>query len=197
MVREGDEFAALYRAARVRKGGADEELLRRYQRELGAFIRKRLGRSSRQAWEDIRQEAMIEVLGRLAVYPPDLTERAFRSYLFQTAKRRVGIWVRRKREGYADSVLSCGEIDAPCAHMGPATEAGVRDEYRRMRELISGLRAIHAGVLRCVVLDRLSLQETAYLLGLTEDATRKRLRRAGAELSRLLGEEPPEILSAP
>ncbi len=181
------DFTALYGAARARKIGATEELLRAYQAELGAFIRRRLGWRAREAWEDIRQDTMITVVDRLCSYPADLHEAEFRAYLFQTAKRKIWKHHRRRSHELYSVDGSRGVFD-PCAEgMGPATEAGVRDECRRIGELIQKLRSVHAVVLRCVLLEHRSVGETASVLGLSEDAARKRLQRAGAELVRLLG----------
>jgi RNA polymerase sigma factor (sigma-70 family) len=191
------EFTALYRAARARDPGADEELLRRFQTALGYYIRHRLGMRAREAWEDIRQDTLITVLDRLESYPEEMHENEFQAFLFQTAKRKVSNYLRSSPIALDRVCPLSARFDAPADAMGPATTAGVRDECRRIRERISELRSIHAGVLRCVLLECRTLSETASLLGLTEEAARKRLQRASAELLRLLGADAREVPANP
>jgi RNA polymerase sigma factor (sigma-70 family) len=180
-------FTALYHAAKSGRDGAAEELLHHFQIELGAYIRPRLGARARGAWEDIRQETLITVLGRLPAYPDHLGEDAFRAYLFQTAKRKISTYLRRPNRVLQGEAGGAPVQATIATGMGPATQAGMRDEIRRVRALILGLRSSYAGVLRCIVLESRSIRDTALALGLSEDAVKKRYYRASIELRRLLG----------
>ena len=68
---------------------------------------------------------------------------------------------------------------------GVADQVVVRDEVRRVVDLLDRLKASDAEVLRLAAWERLDTQQIADVLGITSDAAKQRLSRARTRLARL------------
>lgn len=169
----------------------DEELIRRIQageRELlaelpGRFIgplfdffrRNRVGEHDA---EDLVQETLLQCMASLGAFRGKC---AFRTWLFRMAKNRVIDRARRPRQ----ERLAEGSEDDLVA------PPGGRLRVDRVREAIPRLIPARREVVRLVHEEDLTTAEAAARLGKSEQAVRKELSRAYADLRVLLaaGEE--------
>ena len=167
---------ALVAALRARERGAVDELYRRYHERVWAFL-VRLCRSRQEA-EDLFQETWLAAARHAHRLEPDSQLVA---WLFTIARnqhrgaRRFLMFDFRKRDRVQHEPLP----DAP----RPDVEAEQRARARALATAFDALDDAHREVLVLAVIEGLSSAEVGRVLGLREDAVRKRVSRARAELA--------------
>ncbi len=174
-------FNQLYRSACAEDRSAQDGLVRLYWVELGAFVERITGPTIKQRVdpEDLRLLALETFLRRLPTFPKDLSEDEVRARLFQIAKWSVADVC--KREQRETPVASWGALanDDTLPSRGAVTQA---DDRRMLRDIIGRMKPEYADVLRCSVLEGLTVEQAAAELGITEENARKRLLRAKKQL---------------
>ena len=181
------EFAELYASARAGDERAFAAIVARFRDRLQRFIERRMGAQVRRRCEpdDIFQNVMLTLLGRIAGYPEGLDEDELRAYAFQIAKWKIADVLKRgDREG-GESVLPSGDLPARAPSEGPVT---VNDERRWTRDEIAALPDNFATVMRLYYVDGRSAAEIAQELGLSVDNVKQRLSRGRSRLKERWGE---------
>jgi RNA polymerase sigma-70 factor (ECF subfamily) len=153
-----------------------EDLHARYRSPLYAFFRRRL--ASREAAEDLSQEAWLAVLRSVVRYEP---RALFRTYLYGIALKLVaGEWrksARQKVTAITDELVSEG-----CAVAG-----------HWVQEALGKLDGTEREILMLREYEQLSYTEIAELLHIPVNTVRSRLFRARLALKQLLEPVTPAI----
>lgn len=173
------EDAALVAALRRRDARAFDAVYARYQGRLWSFLVRLAGR--REVAEDLFQETWMQV----ARYAERLEEDTdLKAWLFTVARNRYRSYRRWAVLGWSRSepISVEPEGDAP----GPEVAAAARAEVAAVEEGLRELGAAHREVLLLAAVEGLDSTQVAAVLGIREDAARKRLSRARAELAEWL-----------
>ncbi len=171
--------AELVARLRRRDPRAFDDLYARYHPRLFGFLVRLSGR--RDVAEDLFQDTWLAVArhaGRLA----EDTDLA--AWLFTIARNRYRSHRRSAVLDLARAALFSRE-PAPAAP-GPEGAADARAEVAALEEALRSLAAGHREVLLLGAVEGLETAQVARVLGLREDAARKRLSRARAELAACL-----------
>lgn len=174
-------FKDHYAAARAGDEAAFARIVSRFRDRLERFIDRRMGAQVRRRCEpdDIFQNVMLTLLGRISGYPGDLDEDELRAYAFQIAKWKIADVLKRgDREG-GESVLPSAELPAGAPSEGPVT---LNDERRWTREEIATLPDTFADVMRLYYVEGKSASQIATDLELSLDNVKQRLSRGRARL---------------
>jgi RNA polymerase sigma-70 factor (ECF subfamily) len=172
---EADE-AALVAGLRRRDPRAFDAVYARFRGRLWSFLVRLAGR--RDVAEDLFQDTWL-LVARHAERLEDGTD--LRAWLFTVARNRYRSYRRW-------SVLDLGRLDLfgrepmPEAS-GPEGAAAARAEVAAVEEALRALPAAHREVLLLAGVEGLDSGQVAAVLGIRDDAARKRLSRARAELA--------------
>lgn len=171
---------ALVAALRRRDAGAFDELYRRHHPRIWAFLARLTG--DRSEAEDLFQETWLSA----ARHAHRLAEDSeLLPWLFTIARnkhrgaRRFLLFDLRRKEGFALEPLAQGALP-------PDELVHARARAAEVSEAVEVLGDAHREILLLSIVEGLDARQVAGVLGLREDAVRKRLSRARAELSALL-----------
>ena len=148
----------------------------------------------REASSDCGQEAMIRIWRSLDSYRGDC---AFESWVYRIAANCCMDWLRKKKRDRSVSMEPMREQGFDPADTSPGTEDQViaKDERRRLREAIALLPEDQREALVLTQLERISYEEAARMLDVSEGTVKSRVNRAKARLKEILTSEGE--LSAP
>ena len=143
---------------------------------------------NREAAEDCGQEAMIRIWRNLANYRG---ECALESWVYRIAANCCMDWLRKKKRDQSVSMEPMVEQGFDPADDAPGTEAQVvaKDERQRLREAIALLPDDQREALILTQLEKVSYEETAQALGVSEGTVKSRVNRAKARLKEILSAE--------
>jgi RNA polymerase sigma-70 factor (ECF subfamily) len=159
------------------------EVYRLYHARIWRFL-VRLAGSVAEA-EDLFQETWLAAARHAQVIR---AETALLPWLYTIARNkhrnalRFRFVDRRRRE----------EVD-PLPSVGPDEAADARVRTERTARAFARLPAAHREVLLLCLVEGLETREVAGVLGIREEAVRKRLSRARQDLARQLGMKPGEV----
>jgi len=148
----------------------------------------------REASSDCGQEAMIRIWRALDSYRGDC---AFESWIYRIAANCCMDWLRKKKRDRSVSMEPMRDQGFDPADTSPGTEAQViaKDERRRLREAIALLPEDQREALVLTQLERVSYEEAARMLDVSEGTVKSRVNRAKARLKEIL--TPEGELSSP
>ena len=148
----------------------------------------------REASSDCGQEAMIRIWRALNSYRGDC---AFESWVFRIAANCCMDWLRKKKRDRSVSIEPMKDQGFDPADTSPGTEAQLiaKDERRRLREAIALLPEDQREALVLTQLERVSYEEAARMLDVSEGTVKSRVNRAKARLKEIL--TPEGELSSP
>ena len=143
---------------------------------------------NREAAEDCGQEAMIRIWRNLANYRGDC---ALESWVYRIAANCCMDWLRKKKRDRSVSMEPLAEQGFDPADEAPGTEeqAVAKDERQRLREAVALLPDDQREALVLTQLERVSNEETAKVLGVSEGTVKSRVNRAKARLKEILSAE--------
>ena len=143
---------------------------------------------NREAAEDCGQEAMIRIWRNLANYRG---ECALESWVYRIADNCCMDWLRKKKRDQSVSMEPMVEQGFDPADDAPGTEAQVvaKDERQRLREAIALLPDDQREALILTQLEKVSYEEAAQALGVSEGTVKSRVNRAKARLKEILSAE--------
>ena len=165
---------------RLREPKAFDELYARYREEIWRFLRRLSGRDDLA--EDLFQETWLAA-ARHAHRLLEDTRLLPWLYTIARNKQRNALRLRFFDEGRRTG--SAAEPIAPAET--PEQQAQLRAQARAVTEAFGRLAEAHREILLLTVVEGLDAKAVAAILDLREDAVRKRLSRARAELLRLTG----------
>jgi RNA polymerase sigma-70 factor (ECF subfamily) len=173
------EDRALVLALRRRDAGAFDELYRRYHARIWAFLARLCG--DRAEAEDLFQETWLAV----ARHAHRLAEDSeLVAWLYTIARnqhrsaRRFLLFDLRRKERFA--------LEPMASPLPPDEAAALKARAEDVVAAFEALGEAHREVLLLSLVEGLETAQVAAVLGLREDAVRKRLSRARAELAALL-----------
>ena len=142
----------------------------------------------REASSDCGQEAMIRIWRALDSYRGDC---AFESWVYRIAANCCMDWLRKKKRDRSVSMEPMRDQGFDPADTSPGTEAQViaKDEHRRLREAIALLPEDQREALVLTQLERVSYEEAARMLDVSEGTVKSRVNRAKARLKEILTSE--------
>ena len=142
----------------------------------------------REASSDCGQEAMIRIWRALDSYRGDC---AFESWVYRIAANCCMDWLRKKKRDRSISMEPMRDQGFDPADTSPGTEAQViaKDESRRLREAIALLPEDQREALVLTQLERVSYEEAARMLDVSEGTVKSRVNRAKARLKEILTSE--------
>ena len=148
----------------------------------------------REASSDCGQEAMIRIWRALDNYRGDC---AFESWVYRIAANCCMDWLRKRKRDRSVSIEPMKDQGFDPADTSPGTEAQViaKDERRRLREAIALLPEDQREALVLTQLERVSYEESARMLDISEGTVKSRVNRAKARLKEIL--TPEGELSSP
>jgi len=148
----------------------------------------------REASSDCGQEAMIRIWRALDSYRGDC---AFESWVYRIAANCCMDWLRKKKRDRSVSMEPMRDQGFDPADTSPGTEAQViaKDERHRLREAIALLPEDQREALVLTQLERVSYEEAAQMLDVSEGTVKSRVNRAKARLKEIL--TPEGELSSP
>jgi RNA polymerase sigma-70 factor (ECF subfamily) len=177
----------------LRRGdpAAFDELYRRHHARVWAFLMRLTGRLSDA--EDLFQETWLAAARHAKRLAPDSDPLP---WLYTIARnqhrsaRRFVLFDTRKRELFAFEPIAPPQL--------PDEHADARARGRALAEAFDDLPEAHREVLLLCLVEGLDTRQVAAILDLREDAVRKRLSRARAELAsrleaRQTGEGSPNV----
>ena len=143
---------------------------------------------NREAAEDCGQEAMIRIWRNLGNYRG---ECALESWVYRIAANCCMDWLRKKKRDKSVSMEPLREQGFDPADETPGTEEQVvaKDEKQRLREAIRQLPDDQREALILTQLEKVSYEEAARSLGVSEGTVKSRVNRAKARLKEILSEE--------
>ena len=142
----------------------------------------------REASSDCGQEAMIRIWRALDSYRGDC---AFESWVYRIAANCCMDWLRKKKRDRSVSMEPMRDQGFDPADTSPGTEAQViaKDERHRLREAIALLPEDQREALVLTQLERVSYEEAARMLDVSEGTVKSRVNRAKARLKEILTSE--------
>ena len=142
----------------------------------------------REASLDCGQEAMIRIWRALDSYRGDC---AFESWVYRIAANCCMDWLRKKKRDRSVSMEPMRDQGFDPADTSPGTEAQViaQDESLRLREAIALLPEDQREALVLTQLERVSYEEAARMLDVSEGTVKSRVNRAKARLKEILTSE--------
>jgi RNA polymerase sigma-70 factor (ECF subfamily) len=183
----GSSERALVAALRQRDPGAFDALYRRHHARIWTFLARLTG--DRIEAQDLFQETWLAA----AKHAHRLAEDSeLLPWLYTIARnkhrssRRFLLFDLRKKERFA--------LEPASSPIAPDEHAAMRARAAEVAEAFEALADAHREVLLLSLVEGLETRHVAEVLGLREDAVRKRLSRARAELAALLGSREPELV---
>lgn len=176
--------AALVAALRRRDPGAFDELYRRHHQRIWVFLARLT--ADRAETEDLFQDTWLAAAKHAHRLAP---ESELLPWLYTIARnkhrssRRFLLFDLRKKERFA--------LEPPMSVLAPDEHAAVRARAADLCDAFDALADAHREVLLLCLVEGLDTRQVATVLGLREDAVRKRLSRARAELAARLGTRDP------
>ena len=181
-LREADESHLVRRTARGDRR-AFEELYRRTAPWLAVRLRRRC--SDEQIVAEVMQETYLAVWRAAGSFAGQAAGGTAVGWLWTIAARRL-VDAFRRRAHHADPPPSAvAEVSAPAAEDEVLSNTVGTDVGDALRRLAPELRQ----VLQAMVLDGLTVRETAVLLGVPEGTVKTRARRARIAMRAQLREE--------
>jgi RNA polymerase sigma-70 factor (ECF subfamily) len=168
--------AELVGRLRQRDPRAFDEVYARYHARLWSFLVRLSGR--REVAEDLFQDAWLSV-ARSADRLDEDTDLA--AWLFTVARNRYRSWRRWAVLDFTRRELFAREADEVAP--GPEAAATARAEVAELAAALARIAPAHREVLLLALVEGLETAQVAEVLGIREDAARKRLSRARAELA--------------
>jgi len=172
-----DPVAELLQSARSGDRDARERLAAYAERRVAAFVSRRMGASDRR-WvesQDVVQQCVLEVLGRLGTLPPDAGEKQLVARLIRTAESRILDLHRKYRREIGASILSTGFDPAGSVEStGPVTRA---DEVRFIESVLDELPEKYSAIVRARIIDGESFVHIGKRLRIPPDTARRRFDR--------------------
>ena len=173
-----------------RAQSGDPEAFERLMEPLGQLVWRVCWHytGNREAAEDCGQEAMIRIWRNLANYRG---ECALESWVYRIAANCCMDWLRKKKRDQSVSMEPMVEQGFDPADDAPGTEAQVvaKDERQRLREAIALLPDDQREALILTQLEKVSYEEAAQALGVSEGTVKSRVNRAKARLKEILSAE--------
>jgi RNA polymerase sigma factor (sigma-70 family) len=175
--------AELVRRVRGGDDGAFEELFRRYESRIRAFVARRVGDRARA--EDLTQEAFLSALRRLRATDSEI---AFKPWLFQIALNATIDQHRRASRAEEVSVdqrerMRPSDRGRLVGVAGPETEALTKERMRHLQGAFDELSETHHKVLVMRELEGRSYREIGEQLELSQPAVESALFRARRRLA--------------
>jgi len=172
----------LVEAVRTGDDPAFEELYRRYQPRIAAFVRRKVGDSARA--EDIAQDVFFSALRRLRATDAEID---FKPWVFQIASNAaIDNWRRTSRaeEISVDADEGMRQSDRVRLTGAPAPESVLVDKERfeHLRGAFDELSDMHTRILVMRELEGLSYREIAERLDVTRGSVESTLFRARRRL---------------
>ena len=168
---------------RRRHPGAFEELFRRYKDRVWRFLIRMVGRP--QVAEDLFQETWLAA-ARNAHRLRRETQLVAWLLTIARNKHRNGLrFLMTEQRKHAELLVATGEPPVPSA--APEEAADARREAARVAAAFARLPLPYREVLLLALVEGLETREIARVLSLREEAVRKRISRARAELARASG----------
>ena len=143
---------------------------------------------NREAAEDCGQETMIRIWRNLESYRGDC---ALESWIYRIAANCCMDYLRKKKRDQSVSMEPLREQGFDPADPSPGTEDRVVsvDEHQRLRKAITQLPDEQREALILTQLEKISYEEAAQMLGVSEGTVKSRVNRAKARLKEILSEE--------
>ena len=140
---------------------------------------------NRESAEDCGQETMIRIWRSLDSYRGDC---ALESWVYRIAANCCMDYLRKKKRDKSVSMEPMREQGFDPADPSPGTEEQVvaADEQKRLREAITQLPEDQREALIMTQLEKVSYEEAAKLLGVSEGTIKSRVNRAKARLKEIL-----------
>jgi RNA polymerase sigma-70 factor (ECF subfamily) len=159
--------------------GAARTLFQRYFDALYRFFRTKTDDGT----EDLIQETFLAcVTHRERFQAAD----SFRCYLFGVARNVLRMHFRKKRN--ADVPVDMGEMSVADVMQGPSTLLAQKAEHRLLLEGLRRLPVDQQIALELYLWEGMTARELGDVFGTGEEAARSRVRRARAQLQKILGE---------
>ncbi|HEY0709836.1 MAG TPA: RNA polymerase sigma factor [Polyangia bacterium] len=171
---------------RQRRPGAFDEMFRRYKDRIWRFLVGLTGRTDRA--EDLFQETWLAAARNAHNLRAD---SLLGPWLLTIARNKHRNGLRSLLCDHNKHTAFEGESSRGRAASPPDETAHIRQVTARVANALAGLPVIHREVLLLSVQEELDIRAMATVLGLREDAVRKRLSRARAELAHASGVESP------
>ena len=160
---------------RQRQPGAFDEVFRRYKDRIWRFLVGLAGRTDRA--EDLFQETWLAAARNAHNLR---TESLLQPWLFTIARNKHRNSLRSSAYDQSKhEALKRHPLQSPPA-CPPDERAHVRQVTARVAHALAGLPLVHREALLLSVQEGLDIRQMAAVLGLREDAVRKRLSRARA-----------------
>jgi RNA polymerase sigma factor (sigma-70 family) len=172
----------LVQAVRAGDDAAFEELYRRYQPRIAAYVR-RMARDSTRA-EDIAQDAFLSALRRMRATDAEI---AFKPWIFEIARNAaIDHWRRSSRAEEvsvdADDGLRQSDRLRLIGPAGPESVLVDKERLEHLRGAIDELSDVHSRILVMRELEGLSYREIAERLDLSRSSVESALFRARRRL---------------
>ncbi len=180
-VNPGSSDAERVQRLRRREPGAFEAIYREHRDRIWQFLYRLSGR--KDVAEDLFQDTWLAA-ARNAHRLRDDTQILPWLYTIARNKHRNGVRFR-----FFDEHRRVAASASPStASLAPDAEVDARRRAQSVADALGRLPEVHREVLLLHFVEGLETADVARVLALREDAVRKRLSRARAELGRLLGE---------
>ena len=171
-----DRGSGLVSGLRRRDPRAFDAVHAQFHARLRGFLCRLTRR--RDVAEDLAQEVWLQVARHADRLAPE-TDLA--AWLFTIAKNRYRSF--RRRSTVESNYLGALTREPPDAPTLPDAAASARAEVAAVEGALGAISAAHREVLLLALVDGLDAAQVGAVLGVREDAARKRLSRARAELA--------------
>jgi RNA polymerase sigma factor (sigma-70 family) len=173
---------ALVEAVRGGDDSAFEELYRRYQPRIAAYVRRMV--RDRERAEDLAQDAFFSALRRMRATDAEI---AFKPWIFEIARNAaIDHWRRTSRveelSVEADEDLRGSDRGRLVGAAGPDSTLASKERFEHLRGAFDELSDVHSRVLVMRELEGLSYREIAERLDLSRSSVESALFRARRRL---------------
>ncbi len=180
--RSGGTDRDLVEAVRAGDDTAFEELYRRYQPRIAAYVRKMVRDPARA--EDLAQDAFFAALRRMRATDAEI---AFKPWIFEIARNAtIDHWRRASRAEEVSVEEHGGLRPSDRARLtgaaGPDSALADKERFEHLRGAFDELSEVHTRILVLRELEGLSYRQIAERLDLTESSVQSALFRARRRL---------------